>query len=261
MHLTIVLLLSIGLQGVHARPPSTFEEDDLRLTAEQIQYLNGGARIALSWSGYYWKGGTLVYSFGEGCVCMPEYSLTHPVALPCFYSPRETDLIEKAMAAIASKTCVRFRRTRNAQEPQVVMQRKEAGCWSYVGFLARQQQLLNLGERCMCSGTIQHEILHALGLLHTHCDPRRDQYVKIHPENLKPGYEHNFRLLGVGPDQGTDFGLGYDYESLMHYGEYAFSRNGQPTIVPLRRGVRIGQAKGLSAKDVRKLNRMYCRGN
>ncbi|EDW25424.1 GL26433 [Drosophila persimilis] len=244
MLVTLGLLLAIGLQGVHARPASTFEEDDMRLTAEQIQYLNGGARIALSWSGYYWQGGSLVYSFGEGL------------------SPRDTDLIEKAMATIASQTCVRFRRTRNAQEPQVVIQRKEAGCWSYVGFLGRQQQLLNLGERCMTSGTIQHEILHALGLFHTHCDPRRDQYVKIHPENLKPGYEHNFRLLGIGQDpQMTDFGLGYDYESLMHYGEYAFSRNGLPTIVPLRRGVRIGQAKGLSAKDVRKLNRMYCRGN
>ncbi|XP_033235617.1 seminal metalloprotease 1 [Drosophila pseudoobscura] len=198
----------------------------------------------------------------KACVCIPACSLTAPVGLLAFTASRDTDLIEKAMAAIASQTCVRFRRTRNAQEPQVVIQRKEAGCWSYVGFLGRQQQLLNLGERCMTSGTIQHEILHALGLFHTHCDPRRDQYVKIHPENLKPGYEHNFRLLGIGQDpQMTDFGLGYDYESLMHYGEYAFSRNGLPTIVPLRRGVRIGQAKGLSAKDVRKLNRMYCRGN
>ncbi|XP_022214850.2 protein SpAN [Drosophila obscura] len=237
--LTFGLLLTIGFL-VHARPPSTVEDDDMRLTPEQIEYfdMNGGARIARSWSVYYWKGSTLVYRFGEGL------------------SSWDTALIQKAMAAISSQTCVRFRKTTNSKEPQVVFQRKESGCWSYVGFLGRQQQLLNLGERCMASSTIQHEILHSLGLFHTHCDPKRDRYVKIYTENLKPGYEHNFRLIAAS--QVTDFKLGYDYKSIMHYGEYAFSKNGLPTIVPLQKDVKIGQAKGLSVNDVGKLNRMYC---
>ncbi|SPP81838.1 zinc metalloproteinase nas-13 [Drosophila guanche] len=244
MHnLTLGLLLTIAWL-VQARPPTTAEaDDDMRLTPEQVQLLdmNGGPRIAHSWSGYYWKGSTLVYSFGEGL------------------SSWDNALIEKAMAAISSQTCVRFRKTRNAKDLQVVIQRKEAGCWSYVGFLGRQQQLLNLGERCMSSRTIQHELLHSLGLFHTHCDPKRDRYVKIYTENLKPGFEHNFRLIAAS--EATDLKLGYDYESIMHYGEYAFSKNGLPTIVPLQKDVKIGQAEGLSANDVRKLNRMYCQGS
>lgn len=108
----------------------------------------------------------------------------------------------------------------------------------------------------MSSGTIQHELLHALGFYHTQSDPQRDQYVKIYTENIQPGFEHNFQKLRA--DGGTDFGLGYDYASIMHYGPFAFSRNGSPTIIPLKAITNIGQATRLSPKDVATLNRMYC---
>jgi hypothetical protein len=42
--------------------------------------------------------------------------------------------------------------------------------------------------------------------------------------------EHNFKRYSVFKI--TSFRVPYDYESIMHYGPYAFSKNGQPTIVP-----------------------------
>ena len=52
-------------------------------------------------------------------------------------------------------------------------------------------------------------------------------------------------------------GTSYDYESIMHYDMYAFSKNNKPTIVPKKPGVTIGQRKGFSDLDVYKINKLY----
>ena len=44
-------------------------------------------------------------------------------------------------------------------------------------------------------------------------------------------------------------GLPYDYGSVMHYGTFAFSANGEATFTPLQQGVTIGQRVALSATD------------
>ncbi|KAH8374309.1 hypothetical protein KR200_007712 [Drosophila serrata] len=238
-YLAFTLLLTLG-RLVHSRPSSDIQLDDVLYTPEQLQFFEGNkeSRVVLSWSEYYWKKSTLVYSFGAGL------------------STTDMTRVKNAMKEISSQTCVKFRRTFNRREPQVVIQRKDSGCWTHIGYLGRSNQELNLGSGCMSSGTIQHELLHALAFYHTQSDPQRDQYVRIYPENIQPGYEHNFeRLRGDGV---TDYGLGYDYESIMHYGPFAFSRNGNPTIIPLQGNVIIGQANKLSPRDVATLNLMYC---
>lgn len=69
------------------------------------------------------------------------------------------------------------------------------------------------------------------------------------------GYKHNFQIYR---NMVNDFGVGYDYNSIMHYGSKSFSRNGKDTIVPLKEGVRIRKSPKLSHKDIMKLNRVYC---
>jgi astacin len=68
-----------------------------------------------------------------------------------------------------------------------------------------------------------------------------------------PGAEIYFaQHLSDGDDVGP-----YDYESVMHFPADAFSKNGQPTIEPLTAGVSIGQRKGPSKGDVKKIEALY----
>jgi astacin len=53
------------------------------------------------------------------------------------------------------------------------------------------------------------------------------------------------------------FDTQYDYASILHYDSSAFSRNGQPTILPLNQYVKIGQRGGFSTTDAYKINRLY----
>ena len=42
-------------------------------------------------------------------------------------------------------------------------------------------------KACMLKGTIQHEMLHALGFLHEHVRPDRDQFVTVNDKNIRSG--------------------------------------------------------------------------
>ena len=124
-------------------------------------------------------------------------------------------------------------------------------CSSFVG---RQggPQIIILGPNC-ATMNVAHELGHALGLWHEQSRTDRDQYIKILWENIDEDYRYNFNQH---INDGEDFG-NYDYQSIMHYTAYAFSKNGQPTIIPLEENVVIGQRKQLSAKDIAAVNAMY----
>lgn len=59
----------------------------------------------------------------------------------------------------------------------------------------------------------------------------------------------------------SPFSVPYDYSSITHFGPKVYSTNGQDTITPKQIGVVIGEAKGLSELDIKKINNMYCMGS
>eukprot|EP00794_Sanderia_malayensis_P015381 gene15381-biopygen12806 len=71
---------------------------------------------------------------------------------------------------------------------------------------------------------------------------------------------YNFKKYTHG--EADYYGEGYDYDSIMHYGNWYFSKNGKMTIEVVSDPYKIvGQRDGFSQTDVRQLNKVYrCKG-
>ncbi len=66
---------------------------------------------------------------------------------------------------------------------------------------------------------IVHECLHALGFWHEQSRPDRDSFVTIHLDRIPSDKEHNFDKKSSADVYGP-----YDFDSVMHYGQCAFSQ-------------------------------------
>ena len=57
------------------------------------------------------------------------------------------------------------------------------------------------------------------------------------------------------------YGGSYDFTSIMHYGNYAFSKNKRPTMLSVKNPLlQFGQIAKLSPTDILQLNALYdCR--
>jgi len=185
---------------------------------------------------YRWPGKTLVYEFDPAVTAS------------------QRDLIRNSLGQYTANTCIQHRERQAGDVDYIYVTNVNSGCWSYVGRLGGRQELNLQANGCMYTGTIVHEFLHALGFYHQQSATERDDYVTIMWENIQEGTEHNFDKYGA--DIITNFGTPYDFGSVMHYDAYAFSKNGQKTIVT-KNGEAIGQRDGLSPIDIQKVNIMY----
>ncbi|KAG8186670.1 hypothetical protein JTE90_014746 [Oedothorax gibbosus] len=170
----------------------------------------------------------------------------------------KTALIESAMKHYHDNTCVRF--VKRTTEKQYVNIFKGRGCYAMVGrnLTASQPQPLSLGDGCDKIGTVIHELGHVLGFYHEQNRSDRDQYLNIYLNNVRPGSKNNF--IKLRPNQNILIN-NFDYDSIMIYGNYAFSRspnvlktmeakNGQTLLNPYAKS-------SMTPSDIQRVKTLY----
>lgn len=121
------------------------------------------------------------------------------------------------------------------------------------------RQELYLGHSCLNKGNILHELMHVLGFYHEHNRADRDDYLTIHHENIVAGKEGNFVRLST-EQYAKPLAFDFDYDSIMIYGELAFSKNMLPTMTPKHEAHIVDpyEKKTLSNTDILAARYYYC---
>lgn len=152
-----------------------------------------------------------------------------------------------------SNTNIKF--VERSSEPNYVYFVSGSGCSSYIGMIGGKQNI-TLSSSCSTGNTI-HEIGHAIGLWHEQSRVDRENYITINYNNIQSGREHNFYTYSAQGMDGAEFTSALDFNSIMMYGSYSFSSNGQPTIVKKDGSTFRIQRSALSTGDITGVNNMY----
>ncbi|XP_058485306.1 hatching enzyme 1.2-like isoform X2 [Solea solea] len=173
-----------------------------------------------------------------------------PFIISSQYSTAQRNYIMSVMSTFHGATCIHF--VQRKRQNDFLHFFPGSGCWSYVG---RQQgeQLVSLQVPCLSTSVVQHEILHALGFHHEHARSDRDDHVIINFTNIQTGAEVNFNKMNTNNLQTP-----YDFDSVMQYGNFAFSKNGQATIIAKNHAsLYFGNGQSMSTNDIERINKLY----
>ncbi|XP_074660390.1 zinc metalloproteinase nas-4-like [Tubulanus polymorphus] len=122
--------------------------------------------------------------------------------------------IQKAIDEIKKTTCLKFVAATDEHTNKIRIQ-NGTGCNSHLG-MTGGEQAINLHPHCRVKPTILHEFGHALGLVHEHQLPDRDEYLNILYENVEPDWAIWFKR--IESNLVLQYEVPYDYRSIMHYG-------------------------------------------
>ncbi len=221
--LTTVLCLTLSGLAPAQQPPVVPEGYVL---VDDMIVPEGAFALDSGFSGTPWPGGVVYYTFDSGV------------------APTDADVAIDAMDEWAASANVTF--TPRTTQPNWINFVNGTANTSFVGMVGGMQNItiLNWNYRFI----VCHEIAHALGCFHEQQRSDRDTYVTIQSANILAPNAGNFTLIPGGTLYGP-----YDFDSLMHYDQFAFSSNGLPTIVckPGYTGFQstMGQRAHMSVRD------------
>lgn len=250
MHFFIFLFVGWIVKQSQSRPGPNLT-DTVEVKDTDIHQINQGQGLNLF-------EGDILRSRARSAISDNQYRWKTPVpyTLDAGLDINAKGVILRAFDQFALKSCIDFKL--QDTEKNYISFEKDAGCFSYVGNTpGRTGQILSIGEYCDHIAIVEHELLHALGFWHEQSRYDRDDHVTIVWENIMKGNEHNFEK--EFQNETTTQGTPYDYDSVMHYGQFAFSNgNGSTIITKLPQFQnRIGQRLDMSHYDVVELNGLY----
>jgi len=176
-----------------------------------------------------------------------------PYIIDSSVSKEALKAIRKAMHEFHKRTCVKF--VPRSNEPDYIEFEGNLGCFSAIGRQGGKQRI-SVGEGCEYKGTVMHEMMHALGFFHEQSRTDRDDYIMVLWWNIEPGFEKNFD--SYGPERVDSADEPYDFDSLMHYDNRAFSKNGDNTLQAITDPNRpLGNMDDFSAIDIKQLLKDY----
>ncbi|CAH1784055.1 unnamed protein product [Owenia fusiformis] len=216
-------------------------EFDIILTSEQAELrrsLKGGRlkRKAIRDERYRWDDGVIPYVMHRS---LGYVSIT------------AEDTIRKAMGHWQDHTCLKFEEYDSAVHGDDHLIFKEGSwCASNLGKIGGSQEII-IHSDCLTFGTMVHEIGHAVGFIHEHSRPDRDDHVTIQwnriTDDFKTQYDKEPRTFI------NTYGVPYDYSSIMHYPD----NGGTLRTVDRIAQNTIGQRDALSFYDAKLANLMY----
>ncbi|XP_036357553.1 zinc metalloproteinase nas-4-like [Octopus sinensis] len=199
---------------------------------------------------FRWKTNEIPYTYGD------------------YFTTKEKVEVQNSMDDWNALTCIRFREANDRDKNKIIFKNGQ-GISYYMYFIFEELKLTlesapeaEIISKRITKSIILHELGHAIGLFHEQSRSDRDTYVSIIKRNVINGLFYNFEKR-TNRDMNL-YDTTYDYRSIMHYGSYLFSVNGEMTIVTKDKRYQkiIGKAKILSFNDVKIVNAMYnCSGN
>ncbi len=220
-------------------------EGDLAFTKRDLENYNAGnnmlsSRTYKNVQANLWPSGKVYYTIDNS-----------------FSSQEMNEITSAIQTATNSTNSLQFiPRTSQTNYISIIKGAVNSGLFSDFIGMKGGAQIINLETNSFNEGSVLHEIGHAIGLYHEQSRSDRDLSVNILWANILNGRSHNFMTYNQLNQPGNQLGT-FDFSSIMLYGPFFFSSNGQPTITRLDGSIYTSNRDFYSAGDIETIQFLY----